>query len=70
MPKTDNDTAEIMIEHLRYMRGKLDILADAVGDLKSGQLSIRNDINRVERMQFNLEQRMERIERRVDLVDS
>ena len=44
MPKTDNDTAEIILEHLRYLRGQIDTLSDKLNSQGRDILSVRKDV--------------------------
>lgn len=64
------DTENLVLEHLRHIRGKVDRIADDVKDLKvrmthleEGQAVIHRRIDRVE-------DRLDRIEKRLELTEA
>jgi uncharacterized protein (UPF0335 family) len=74
----------IILENLRHIRGRVDRIAEDVGDLKLRQFSFETGLVRVKhevafgdetdaRQQLSLDRlsdRIERIERRLDLINS
>ena len=66
MTEPDN----IVLEHLRYIRGAIDNMCDDAREIKQGVGSLENQYanmsNRLDRMDV----RIERIERRLDLTDA
>ena len=72
-----DDVAHLMLEHLKHIRGKVDVLALDVMDLKSRmtgmevqmgqvQVALAGQSQRIDRM----DERLFRIERRLDLVEA
>ena len=66
MAETDN----IVLEHLRHIRGAIDDVCDDIREMKQHVGSLENQYanmsNRLDRMDV----RIERIERRLDLTDA
>lgn len=67
---TDN-TENLILEHLRAIRGKIDVMADDVGNIKLRLSAVESQVANLTAI-FNsrldtLEKRMERMERRLDL---
>ena len=66
MAETDN----IVLEHLRHIRGAIDDARDDIREIKQGAGNLENQYanmsNRLDRMDI----RIERIERRLDLTDA
>ena len=69
MVKTDNDTAEIMLEHLREIRRVLDQHSLKLKDLQESMISMRSDFLRLERGLAAVETDVDRINTRLDLRD-
>ena len=73
----DNASMELMHELMKQMHGSLARIEKDTGELKQGQIRIRDDLNtmrgddlRLERMIAELDSRLERIEKRLDLVEA
>lgn len=78
------DTENLGLEHLRHIRGRVDQIAEDVGDLKHRMTSLESTMSLVKRevalgdeadarQQVTLDrlaERLERIERRLDLHDA
>lgn len=78
------DTENLVLEHLRHIRGRVDQIAEDVGDLKHRMTSLESTMSLVKRevalgdeadarQQVTLDrlaERLERIERRLDLHDA
>lgn len=78
---TDN-VENLVLEHLRHIRSRVDQIADDVGDLKHRMSSLENGMNLVRRevalgdetdarQQISLDKlsaRLERVERRLELL--
>jgi DNA anti-recombination protein RmuC len=67
---TDN-TESLILEHLRAIRGKIDVMADDIGNIKMRLSAVESQVANLTAI-FNsrldtLEKRIERIERRLDL---
>ena len=67
---------EIILDHLRAIRKEMKAQSEAIGELKSGQLSIREDVNslrgdilRLERGVAAVEVDTDRIKARLDIID-
>lgn len=79
-----DETGNLVLEHLRYMRGRIDCIADDVIDVKPRMSSVegsvarltvelghlRGDIAGVQVRIDKVDTRLGRIERRLDLADS
>ena len=80
---TADELASVTLEHLRHIRGRVDQIADDVGELKLRMSNVEAGITRIRRdvlqadetdirqqiMLDKLAARVERIERRLDLND-
>ena len=80
---TAEELASVTLEHLRHIRGRVDQIADDVGELKMRMSNVEAGITRIRRevlqadetdirQQITLDRlatRVERIERRLDLAD-
>jgi len=71
-----DDPQELILEHLRAIRGDIKLLQDGQGELKAGQLAIREEVHglrgdvlRLERGLATVETDVDRIKNRLDLVD-
>lgn len=69
-PMTDN-TESLILEHLRAIRGKIDVMADDIGNIKMRLSAVESHVANLTAI-FNsrldtLEKRIERIERGLDL---
>jgi outer membrane murein-binding lipoprotein Lpp len=78
----NEDVENLVLEHLRHIRGRVDQIADDVGDLKQRMSSLESAMNLVRRevalgdetdarQQITLDKlnaRIERIERRLELL--
>jgi archaellum component FlaC len=74
---SENVTNELMYELLKQIQGDVSHLKTAVHELKQGQIRIRNDIHelkgdvlRLEQSNAGIEIRLDRIEKRLDLVEA
>ena len=74
---SEDNTENFILEYLKAIRASQERVETEVGDLKQGQIRIRNDINdlrgdnlRLERMIAEIGVRVERIEKRLDLVEA
>lgn len=70
-----NDPYEIILDHLRYLRGKADSTDTAVKELRGAVLGLREDVNalrgdilRQERAFAAVEVDIDRIKARLDLT--
>lgn len=80
---TAEELASVTLEHLRHIRGRVDQIADDVGELKMRMSNVEAGITRIRRevlqadetdirQQITLDRlatRVERLERRLDLSD-
>ena len=71
------ETTNLILEHLRHMRGKLDRVAEEVTDLKLRMSAVESHlaVQQMEFVQINRrldrsDERLGRIERRLDLVEA
>ena len=72
MTKVTND---LIYEVLKQMQSDLSTVKHDIGELKEGQMRLREDVHslsgrvlQVERSLFSLDERLLRVERRLDLV--
>lgn len=73
----------LIIEHLRHIRGRVDLISDGMGDLKHrlgqlelqtahsrrDQLAVQEDVYRQQGAIDGIKGRLDRIERRLELQD-
>jgi septal ring factor EnvC (AmiA/AmiB activator) len=74
---SENVTSELIFEILKQIQAKLDRQETTLRDIQSAQISIREDLHRLEGGQLRLERmnaetqvHLERIERRLNLVET
>lgn len=72
-----DDPHELILEHLRYIRGRVEATDEAVGEVKISLTSLRQDVHslrgdilRQERALAAVEVDLERIKSRLDLTDN
>ncbi|MBK8177224.1 MAG: hypothetical protein IPK66_18790 [Rhodospirillales bacterium] len=72
-----DDPKEIVLEHLRYIRGRVDANEETLGDVKLSITSLRQDVHalrgdifRQERALAAVEVDLDRIKTRLDLSDA
>jgi hypothetical protein len=63
------DVSNLILEHLRHIRGKVDATAFDVVDLKTGVTALEIQGAAVNRHLDRLDERVARIERRFDLAE-
>jgi len=66
----DQDIANIMLEHLKYLRKGQDAMREDVHDLKVRTSAIEQGIGIIHNRIDRVEARLDRIEKRLDLVDA
>lgn len=72
-----DDQTNLVLEHLRHIRGKVDRIADDVQDLKirvtaleEGMAGVHQGLAGINRRLDRLDERVERIERRLELTEA
>ena len=65
-----DETANLILEHLRYLRGGMDALREDVRNVKIRLTHVEEGMAGVNRRIDRIEDRLDRIERRLDLTDA
>ncbi|MGI9409891.1 MAG: hypothetical protein ACR2OV_07445 [Hyphomicrobiaceae bacterium] len=69
-----DDTDNLVLEHLRHIRGRIDTMVGDIADLKLRMTNLEDVIGRgytaLNRRLDRHDERLERIERRLDLADA
>jgi predicted nucleic acid-binding Zn-ribbon protein len=73
LPRMADDTSNIVIEHLRHIRGSVDRLADDIRELKHRVTTVEQQMSSLTATEANhyasLASRMDRIENRLDRIE-
>jgi archaellum component FlaC len=65
-----NETENLVLEHLRAIRGTVERMAEDLHDLKACMTNVEEGLAGVNRRLDRLELRVERIEKRLGLVEA
>ncbi len=74
---TENVASNLIYEVLKQVQGRLDGIENSLRDIQNSQIMVREDFHRLEGGQLRLERmnaetqmRLERIEKRLSLIDA
>src|SRR5262245_48096911 len=65
-----DETTNLVLEHLRHMRGQLDGMSSYIHDMKVRVTNVEEGLALVNRRLDRVDERLDRIERRLDLVET
>jgi len=65
-----DDQTNLVLEHLRHIRGKVDLLGDDMQDMKVRMTAMEEAMAGVNRRLDRIEERVSRIERRLELAEA
>ncbi|HEX4156892.1 MAG TPA: hypothetical protein VHY79_00315 [Rhizomicrobium sp.] len=65
-----DDVTNLVLEHLRHIRGKVDATALDIDDLKTRMTAVEIQVSAMNRRMDRLDERTARIERRLELADA
>ena len=65
-----DETTNLVLEHLRHIRGQLDGMARDIHDMKIWATNVEEGLALVNRRLDRVDERLDRIERRLDLVET